>query len=255
MDIFDPVSDWKIYIPEKNIYIMKDHSWAFAAWEVERLKGTIKEESILFHIDNHLDDVPDGLFVKGVMTASTKDELFKIVRTRKELYSGEKLENKIYIDNFIWPSFARGTLGTMFLISPQPLVDFASSILSNYQERFDGDVDIKDIMKLVPLEKFKNVHRAYSFDEFKLYHTELFYKKIQGKSKILDLDLDYFTPDADYIWLSDDEIKKTLKDILSLCNWDLITVALSPSFCGGSLNAEHLLRLFWEVAELDDYPF
>lgn len=33
MNIFDSQTDWKIHISERNIYIMKDHSWAFSAWE------------------------------------------------------------------------------------------------------------------------------------------------------------------------------------------------------------------------------
>ncbi|MEW9501136.1 UPF0489 family protein [Jeotgalibacillus marinus] len=161
IDIFDSMSDWKIYIPEKNIYIMKDHSWAFAAWELERLKGTIKENSFLFHIDNHLDDVPDGLDVDGVMTANSKEELFKITRTKKELYTGEELEPKIYIDNFIWPSFARGTIDSMFVVAQQDQIDFATCILTDSSELYGGIVDNKQIVELIPLEKFKKVRRFH----------------------------------------------------------------------------------------------
>ncbi|MEH6945692.1 UPF0489 family protein [Bacillus sp. JJ634] len=106
MDIFNRLSDWKIHLPERNIYIMKDHSWALSAWEYERLKGNINPDSLLLHFDYHLDDVADGLFVDGVMIARTKEQLFSITRTNNELYSGEPSEPKIQIDNFIWPSFA-----------------------------------------------------------------------------------------------------------------------------------------------------
>lgn len=76
---------------------------------IRRLKGTNRPDAVLLHVDDHLDDVPDGLEVDGIISASTEEELFRLTRTNKELHSGETLEPKITIDNFIWPSFARGT--------------------------------------------------------------------------------------------------------------------------------------------------
>lgn len=256
MDIFDPQSDWKIYFPERNIYIMKDHSWAFAAWELERIKGTISPDSVLLHFDYHLDDVPDGLFVDGVMSAQTKEELFSVIRTNKELYSGEPLKSKIQIDNFIWPSFARGTVSTMFSVAPQEQQDLASWMVSMEQidyERDDFEWEKESILRFIPMEKFKSVYRSSSFQEFKEKHLSIFQESTNHKQKILDIDLDYFNLSQSLYnaQLMDDEIvSETITELLELCEWDLITVALSPMYCGGNENAEHLLNIFMEVANL-----
>lgn len=58
--------DWKIYFPEKRIYIMRQHNWAFASWEIEKIKGNLKNQSLLVHVDAHLDDTPDWVFVNGL---------------------------------------------------------------------------------------------------------------------------------------------------------------------------------------------
>ncbi|MDR4291024.1 hypothetical protein CN440_28100 [Bacillus cereus] len=256
LNIFDSKSDWKIHIPDRNIYIMKDHSWAFAAWEHEKLKGNINSDSVLLHFDYHLDDVSDGLLVDGAMDAQTKDDLFSVTRKNIEFYNEEPLQPKIQIDNFIWPSFARGTISTMFSIAPQDQQDFASWMLSEVStdyDRFDIEQEKEKILKYIPIEKFKSVHRTYSFEEFKKQHLHMFYKCIENKNKILDLDLDYFIshqePDSTEL-MPKKEIQKILSELLELCEWDLITVALSPSYCGGDENAEYLLNIFLNVAKI-----
>ncbi|MCF6412041.1 UPF0489 family protein [Pseudalkalibacillus salsuginis] len=257
MDIFDKDLDWKVQIPEKNMYIMKDHSWAFAAWEIERLKGNLLPDSVLLHFDYHLDDVPDGLLVDGVLTASTKEELFRLTRTRKEINNGILDTHKIYIDNFIWPSFARGTLGSMFVIAPQNLPDIAKWVLreekvNSSQESTDLTRD--EILQLIPKEKFNNVYRSFSLEEFEEKHLSTYKNTIKNKGRILDIDLDYFNKAGDSFSVelaTETEIKTELSFLLHLCKWDLITVALSPVYCGGDDIAEYLLKLFMEVAELD----
>lgn len=232
---------------------MKDHSWAFAAWEVERIKGTINSDSILLHVDDHLDDVPDGLYVEGILSAKNKDELFQLIRTREELSNGKVSKAKIYIDNFIWPSFSRGTLGTMFVVSPQEMPDFASVALKNYSvtERMDGYLSWDEIFEYIPKEKFDNVVRTHTYDEFKNNAIESFRKQAAHKSRILDLDLDFFVPgSSEENILPDTEIQRILSELLELCKWDLITVALSPQYCGGERNTKHLLDLFCTASKI-----
>src|SRR5699024_10056594 len=48
-------SSWKIKYPERNIYIMRDHNWAFSAWEIARLNKTIMTNVRLLHVDFHDD--------------------------------------------------------------------------------------------------------------------------------------------------------------------------------------------------------
>lgn len=176
---------------------MRDHSWALAAWEIERLKGNIKEKSLLLHVDYHLDDVPDGLFVDGILTAQNKEEIISLFRTREELESGTDLDkSKIYIDNFIWPAFVRGTLGEMFIISQQQQLDFSSWILdeqSNTDDRFDNIHEKEQFLKLIGVETFKRVHRVHSLREFKQQAQNTFIDNLcHVDSRILNLDLDYF---------------------------------------------------------------
>lgn len=258
MDIFNPKTDWKVYIEEKKMYIMKDHSWAFAAWEHERIKGNITTDSVLLHIDAHLDDVADGLCVNGIMEAKNKEELFSLIRTNEELNSGELEETKIQIDNFIWPSFARGTLGSMFVIARQEQEDFATWMLKETKdeyERQDTEMEKEKILKYIPLDRFQSVHRAYSFQEFKDNYLNKFHEYSSNKNKILDLDLDFFNLSNEFYepqLMPDEEVREVLKEILNLCEWDLITVALSPLFCGGQEPTEHLLNLFAEVSGLTE---
>ncbi|MET2871832.1 UPF0489 family protein [Exiguobacterium profundum] len=256
MDIFNPRNDWKVQIPQKKMYLMKDHSWAFAAWEYERIEGTIGSDSVLLHVDAHLDDVADGLEVSGMMEAKNKEELFSLIRTNEELYSGRLNKTKIQIDNFIWPSFARGTIGSMFVVARQDQHDFASWMLEetkNNYTRNDLEKEKEAILDFIPLEKFQSVYRSFSFEEFKEKYFHEFQKYSNDKSKILNLDLDFFNL-SDSLdnpqLMSDKEIRKLLNELLKLCEWDLITVAISPLYCGGKEIAKHLLNLFIEVADL-----
>ncbi|MCK6259517.1 UPF0489 family protein [Fictibacillus sp. KIGAM418] len=257
MNKYDRNSDWKIHIPEKNMYIMKDHSWAFIAWELERIKGSIRPDAVLLHLDYHLDDVADGLFVDGIMTAKSEDDLFKLIRTREELNSGNMTTSKICIDNFIWPSFARGTVGSMFTVAPQQQQDLATWMLSDddgsYQ-REDIENNKQEILGFISEQKFKSVYRSYNIEQFKESHLDTFIKCSEDKSKILDIDLDYFNKSQNLFapdLMPEKEIRSILHDVMKMCKWDLVTVALSPIYCGGDEKAEYLLKIFADVTELE----
>lgn len=143
----------------------------------------------------------------------------------------------------------------MFTVSPQNMPDFASVILNKHslRDRCDGIVSRQQILSLISVEKFQNVNRTYSIEEFIKESLETFKLQTIGKSKIFDFDLDYFVPGDTYfrILLNDNQIKETMNVILNLCEWDLITVALSPTSCGEEQNTRHLLNLFCEVSGID----
>lgn len=67
------------------------------AWEIERQKGNLCKDSLLLHVDNHFDDVPNGLNVPGVLTAQSREEIMSLIRTNEELYSGKPIKTKIQI--------------------------------------------------------------------------------------------------------------------------------------------------------------
>lgn len=54
----------RICFPEKRIYIMRDHNWAYYAWDIAKSLGYIRNESSLIHVDSHLDDYCDQLEVE-----------------------------------------------------------------------------------------------------------------------------------------------------------------------------------------------
>lgn len=68
---------------------------------------------------------------------------------------------------------------------------------------------------------------------------------------ILDLDLDYFNDSSKYNAFpkirEEEEIIKDLFYLKELMNWDVITVALSPEFCGGEKPCRYLFNLFLKV--------
>ncbi|MFC8983844.1 UPF0489 family protein, partial [Streptomyces sp. NPDC057131] len=216
-------------------------------------KGNISKDSILLHVDNHLDDVPDGINVPGVLTAQSKDEIMSLIRTNEELNSGKPLKTKIQIDNFIWPAVARKTVGTVFTVSPDNQDDFASWVIedNSSHKRYDSNSESQKYLNYIPLETFQQCVRAHTLDEFNERFLTNFNNIIftEKTTKILDLDLDFFTKDSsllDELW-----IRKTIHYLLNLCKWDLITVALSPFYCGGNQNALKLLDMYLDEAGLD----
>ena len=73
---------------------------------------------------------------------------------------------------------------------------------------------------------------------------------------ILDIDLDFFNLnqenyDDNPCLLPHYEIKRVLTDLKKCCDWDVVTVALSPEHCGGNKPCESLLGIFLDVFELD----
>lgn len=222
--------DGVVYFESKNIYIMDDHSWAFLAWEFERLKGTIKNNSCLLHFDRHLDDVPDRVHINGLLEANNKEQLISLIATKKERH-GSNYNDKISIDNFIWPSFARGTLGSMYTISPQKQETYAEWLLKDGQheyQREEDEIHKENFLKYIPIEKVENVMRIYSFDEFDI---QGFINFSGDASKILNIDLDYFNLSDNFLepkLMADEKVRNILSKLIYCCDWDVITVAISP---------------------------
>ena len=108
---------WKVYFPKEKTYIMRDHNWAFAAWEIERLKGRLNKSSVLFHVDSHLDDCPDGVLVNGLLEANTVEKILSVAESYDREAGQTSPSNIMQIDNFIWAALARGTIEEVFYIS------------------------------------------------------------------------------------------------------------------------------------------
>ncbi|WP_340373312.1 UPF0489 family protein [Peribacillus sp. FSL E2-0218] len=239
--------NWKIVFPEKKIFIMKHHNWAFIAWDIAREKGWIKDNSTLFHVDQHLDAAIDGATVPEVLNKNGLKELSKITQN---IYS-----NGSYVgtDNFIWAGFARKTIQNVIYVSPEDPNDdlFDTELQSLY---------LQDHLSQKRIEQFAGYHWR-SMETFECSQKEkmndIFTK---GNTLILDLDLDFFAFKTEtdsghnsYILKDKEEIQRNLRVLKSMYVWDAITVAISPEdwHIGGPDNAEFVLNLFLEEFEVD----
>lgn len=238
---------------------MKQHNWAFAAWEIARIENKVKKNATLFHIDTHLDDCIDGIYVKGLYDIKTKEDAIKIATPKDwSKDSQSNSEKKMWIDNFIWPAFAKGTIKNTIFVCDEP----GSNNPYDYDSWDDYQKNtIKKHLLTNTLEEFSG-KRFWSINELKTHiSSNLLNEFVHDKSLILDLDLDYFVdydPSIDvydideyYQVRKDTEITSDLEYIRDLYTWDCITVALSPNYCGGLKKCEHIFNLFLQVFKLD----
>ncbi|PEF43874.1 hypothetical protein CON22_24995 [Bacillus cereus] len=238
---------WKVVFPEEKVFIMKHHNWAFVAWDLARDKGWIKDNATLIHVDQHLDAAIDGAMVPGIKKARGIEELSKLT---KERYGSTDF---VGTDNFIWAGFARETVQTIVYVSPEdprePLFD-SERQFRNLQGALNEE-RIKELFGVQwdSLEMLKDTKERGIMDVFTSNH-----------SLILDLDLDFFaykteteTGNTVYVLKDESEIRRSLKTLKEIYNWDIITVALSPEDChiGGTDNALYVLNLFLEGFNLD----
>ncbi|RNB89481.1 hypothetical protein EDM56_09790 [Brevibacillus fluminis] len=248
MEWFDDFN-WKICFPEQRIYLMRQHNWAFAAWEIERLKGALDARSFLVHVDAHLDDTPDGVFVAGLKEAASVEQLLAVAQGH-DYTSGQVCPPDVMqIDNFIWAAVARDTIGETIFVSHQEeeVLSLAQIRQEATQKRNENCQSI--IAKLPPDcaytdERFLDIESFLDgFDRERLH---------RGRTVILDLDLDYFNVSRgeEAKLLPDAQIRAYLQALRELWLWDVITVAISPEYCGGKQQAAHLLGLFLESFSL-----
>lgn len=244
---------------DKDIFLMVSHKWAFVVWEIERMRGNIKEGSTLFHVDTHLDDVPELIESNKIYELSNEDDVIQFAK-----YEGDL---ELRIDNFIFPSFVRDTINHIYYVSNtenesefnQNHIDMNAITMAGegeniYLDRNDTTSDYT-LIKLYEIlkGKDKNIQRLKGVEELDIIDL----KKLKG-DKILDLDLDYFNNST--LWktaeLKNEEvIISNLKKLKGFTEWDLITVALSPSFCGEDDDCLNLLNLFLDIFEVSISDF
>ncbi|WP_121615793.1 UPF0489 family protein [Virgibacillus halodenitrificans] len=217
----------KVFFPEKNIYLMDNHKWAFYIWELARKKSVISPNATLIHVDAHLDDCPFVL--------QDNPEYLEI----KELSSLKRFtENHVTYDTFIWPAFGRGTINNIIYVSDYPNEPF-QDWATNYVEgrTYEG-------LRLRSMPHFQKAAESGLVEPY-----------VNDNSLILNLDLDFFNEEDFYgenpKLKTDNEVFSSLTYLKNVYNWDLITVALSPECCGGEEAAKHLLDIFVDVFDID----
>lgn len=235
---------------------MRDHNYAFSSWEIERLKGKIELNSTLIHVDSHLDDLPEAIEIVGILDKiNSFEEAIKL--GEKFDYSRGTSPDRIYmhIDNFIWPAIMRNTVGNVIYIS-----DDSKTELNKKKLRLEIEKDPKNDKPIVRklfenlLRYDKNISRLKSIEDFEQSIND-FLLNLELSKTILDIDLDYFNDsdsfDSNPKLRSEEQIIKNLQYLKQLTNWDVITVALSPEYCGGEEACNYLLDLFLTSFKID----
>ncbi|RXZ78322.1 hypothetical protein EBB07_28925 [Paenibacillaceae bacterium] len=226
---------------------MRDHNWAFAAWEIARIEKRIDEKSLLVHVDAHLDDVPDGVLIRNVIEAKTIEEIMEVCSGHDYLTCEISESNLMKISNFIWPSLARKTIEEVIYVSrDQSEVCTVAELIKH---------DAVEIMSKLPSDFSYNHKRFRTIDLFFDQFDENSFKEyVDGRTVILDFDIDIFNEADNVIYpvlTPMHEIREYTERLVNLYPWDLITIAISPVYCGGNLEAELILENVLKPFNLD----
>lgn len=229
--------DFRICFPEKNIYISRDHNWAFAVWTLQKRANELNPNATLVHVDAHLDDVWDGLEVEGLHDMKKPEDVFNVT-------------SKMSIDNFIWPAIGTDTIDNVIYISQQTYGDGPF----DFRDWDYSNKGLKPVKDIYDSGKHNGI-RYWNLEEFLMNKDNKEVKALlEGKDLVLDLDLDYFNENDNDLTISnlmeEPKIIENLTTLRDLYPWKLITVALSPIYSGGDDNAEYLLGLFCKVFNL-----
>ncbi|TDL31196.1 hypothetical protein E2R51_15540 [Jeotgalibacillus sp. S-D1] len=230
--------DFRVYFSDKNIFIVRDHNWAFPVWELQKRAGKLKPNAILVHVDAHLDDIWDGLEVEGLHEMKNSEDVFEVTK-------------KLKIENFIWPAVGTGTIDRVIYVSQ----------FSNIEDPFNFEdwnlshPEMKPVKEILNKGKYTGL-RYWSIEEFLEKKNSSEVKDVIEESDlILDLDLDYFAEEniepVAVKLMDEQQIIDNLEALRDLFPWRLITVSLSPFYCGGEENAGYLLNLFYNVFDIN----
>jgi hypothetical protein len=227
--------EWKLQSKDKRVYIMRDHNWSFAAWEISKAEDRIQEGSLVVHVDSHFDDVPDGLIVRGLFEAKSKEDIMKVSRSYDRSLGQVPESNLMHIDNFIWASIGRGTIEEVVFISrDNQELNEISDVREEYAHCLPGNC------------KYSSKLFRHTGEFLNSYNKNSFAEYLGNRSAILDLDIDAFN-NSDTMGESDFvpeiTIREYVKGLNKLYPWDLITIAISPDYCGGVTGASHLLDI------------
>jgi hypothetical protein len=209
-----------------KIYIMDNHRSAAWCW-IQELDRKLTYN--LFHIDRHYD------LLENLNPKSVKSLRSQLISKNYTEYSSAQISG-----------------------SSLPLVRFDNYILL-YQHLFPKSIK----------ERYFATHDDGTYPENIItYRPEIIdlpgqnisYWMIQDNDKwILNIDLDYFFSDDKsghpFQFLTDEYIIKMCQDINEcLHKIDVITIALSPDFCGGWLKSKRILEIMDRVLDFD-FPF
>lgn len=214
----DMESSWKIKYPNHKIYLMRDHNWAFSAWEIGRINTEIMSGARLLHVDFH-DDYCDPM--QEIKTIETEQDALQI---------GESLE----IFDFIKASQQTGTVKDVYTIG-------------------DYDMPPDEVYHSYTYNQFENEYRMEFFNsgnQSLILDLDLDYFNLHAYKNI---EKNYNDNPFRY---SDEFIRKQLEFLKQYEDeWDLITVCISPEHCGGYQTAQEILDIFLEFFNLNNADY
>lgn len=222
--------DYIEYFENEKILISTKHNFAFTGWEIARLKGFIEPGAQVVHVDSHIDDIMDGIFVEGIKNIKTVDEAIRV-------------GNQLDYANFIWAGFGSQTIKEIIHVSDDYL-----EVLFNYKEKLNKD-ELNDVEKILDGNDYKGKRVNYI--------SEIKEEYLWKDNIILDLDLDYFVKKksngsiVEEVMDDVDSIRHDLTVLKNMRDWNFITVALEPLCCGGDDNSKIIFDIFKEVFGLD----
>lgn len=214
----DMESSWKIKYPNHKIYLMRDHNWAFSAWEIGRINKEIMSGARLLHVDFH-DDYCDPMH--EIKTIETEQHALQI---------GESLE----IFDFIKASQQTGTVKDVYTIG-------------------DYDMPPDEVYHSYTYNQFENEHRKEFFNsgsQSLILDLDLDYFNLHAYKNIKK------NYDDNPFRYSDEFIRKQLEFLKQYEDeWNLITVCISPEHCGGYQTAQEILDIFLEFFNLNNADY
>lgn len=257
-------NNWNKKHTNKEIYLMVNHKWAFAVWESARISQLINENALLVHVDSHLDDLPQLVEDERYFKAQSENDILYLVKFERSEEDDKNFSTNYELNNanFIFPAFLRNTIQDIIYVSDYKLEEITVDDIYKVANRIDESAERIDDITYITYkmcyekikEKNKSIQRYLNVEDF-LIAVDQF---PIDQPKILDLDLDYFNDSDNFLYSdlkSDDVIRDNLRQLKNLCEWDIITVALSPGHCGGKGECLHILDLFLDVFELDFSDF
>ncbi len=230
-----------------KIYLVDNHNHVFYFWYLAREQGKISDGATLYHIDEHADTRDPWEY----LLKPESHDLQKVF---------EYTNFTLNVGNYIIPAQREGLIGEVIQIrSEESLLThlWISSLTPNGGE----------LQKFAPLSSKGSCHAGSMTEGVSTNHTSLLnslsleereaaassspWSKVEelrwgttgitthSQNIILNLDLDFFEPELDYI---DYDLKKcVILDIVAKA--DLITVCTSPYF----INQQRALGVFKDI--------
>ena len=221
------------------IYIMDNHLAAAWCWMQE---CNTEEKYNFMHIDQHSDLGVRGLanniaYLKSDSRISLDDYCMITYSNCDGFYKSFQCDNYITACRFLFPNWFNTNL--FYYIEPYIKGSTFGSGYENFSpQRMDIGHLLQDITLFVEKQEFSS-------------NQLLIDENMQKKKWIVNLDLDFFW-DKNENRLFDDQFINNLGIVIgnAMKNIQVLTIALSPLWCGGWKNAIECSRLFLSCPKL-----